>query len=238
MSIPAPDDRPPPPIVNAPWPVLALIAVMAVVHLALYWAGDWWFARAYAGFAMIPAVVSGDVAPWVEGSQYWGFLTHAFLHSGFLHLLFNGLWLLIFGTVVARRMGPWRFLLVFLASAVGGAVLMLVLHWGEIVYLIGASGGVSGLLAASIPVMYAGGQRRGFAAVAAPVEALKFRALLSNRNALAFMAIWLALTMLSGSTGLLIPGEPQNIAWEAHIGGFIAGLAAFYCLDRSPSPIV
>lgn len=227
---------PPPGIFNAPGAVMALIAAMAAIHLALYLAGDDWLAIAFAGFAFIPAQVSGAMAPWIAGAPVWSFLSHAFLHSGWTHLLFNCLWLLVFGTVVARRMGGWRLLAVFLISALGGALATLALHWGVVMYLIGASGGVSGLLAAAIPVMY--GDKPGdahFHEGVTRARALSPLELVTSRRALVFMAIWLALTLISGSSGLLIPGQPQNIAWEAHLGGFVAGLFAFYLLDRGPS---
>ena len=71
-----------------------------------------------------------------------------------MHLLFNCLWLLVFGTPVARYMGSARFLLLGLLAGVAGGLASLFLHWGEEIFVIGASGAVSGLLAAAIPLMY------------------------------------------------------------------------------------
>ena len=214
-------------IIDAPWPVVALIAAMAIIHLALYLGGEGWQDWAFAVFAFIPAVVSGGVAEMVPGSAWWRFLTHAFLHGDWMHLLFNCIWLLVFGTVTARRLGAVRFFALFLISVLGGAAATLARNWGEVIFLIGASGGVSGLLAAAIPVMY-GRKRHSDHRALGPLE------LFTDRPALMFMALWLGLTLVSGSTGLLVPGQPGNIAWEAHLGGFVAGLLAFYLLGRRP----
>jgi membrane associated rhomboid family serine protease len=209
---------PRPPLINAPREVLVLIACMAAVHGALSLGGEEWFGWAYATFAFVPALAS---AP-----QGYRFLSHAFLHGGWDHLIFNALWLLAFGAVTARALGPWRFFTLFAVSACGGALATLAVHRGEDIYLIGASGGVSGLLAAAVPVIH--GHGRG--------AALRPRELLSSRPAPGFVAIWAAVTLLSGASGLLVPGQPGNIAWDSHLGGFLAGLAAFYFLVPSRSP--
>ena len=56
-----------------------------------------------------------------------------------------------------------------------------------------------------------------------------------NRNALAFAAVFLVITLLTGAS-MAMTGtaflEERNIAWEAHLGGFIAGIVLFYLLDK------
>jgi membrane associated rhomboid family serine protease len=68
------------------------------------------------------------------------------------------------------------------------------------------------------------------------IEPLSFGALMRNRGALIFMAVWLLITLATGAVGfdegVLGVGEQLQIAWEAHIGGFLGGLFAFYLLDR------
>jgi membrane associated rhomboid family serine protease len=70
---------------------------------------------------------------------------------------------------------------------------------------------------------------RGDVSAIAPLSP---RQLFANRRALVFIAIWFAITLYTGVTGMATPGESQAIAWEAHLGGFLGGLAAFYLLDR------
>ena len=225
------------PILRSPPAVLALIGVISGIHAALWILGNDWQILALHAFAFIPIRFSDPSFHMIEGSQYWSMLSYAFLHGDFTHLLFNGLWLLIFGTVTARRLGAARFLGLAALSAVGGALATLILHWGEALILIGASGAVSGMLAAAIPVMFSRGMRWGksYTADLSGVRALRPTELLRNRNALVFATLWLVITLYSGATGWTGMSfvEEGGIAWEAHLGGFLVGLASFYALDSA-----
>ncbi len=210
------------PIVNTPPVVLIVIAVLIAIHLALELAGPDWKIWSIYAFSLIPARFEGPGAiAMIEGSQYWSLVTYAFLHDGWAHVLLNSLWLLIFGTPVARQFGTLRFLLIALVSTLGGALAMLVIFWGTPIIALGASAAVSGLLAAAIPVMYG-----------RPGEPLSFREFLHNGRAIIFMLMFLGLTLLSSVQGL--PGFADNarIAWEAHLGGFFAGLATYFFMMR------
>ncbi len=215
------------PAFNAPVIVLVLIGVLVAIHAALQFGGDSWQTESLFVFALIPARFTGVSFPMLHGSQYWSLLTYGFLHADWMHLLFNSLWLLVFGTPVARYLGNWRFLLLCLMATVAGGLASLALHWGQVVFVLGASAAVSGLLAAAIPIMY--GRR-----VAGGLRPLSLRELLIDRKALLFMAIWLVVTLASGASGWtgnsFVP--EGGIAWEAHLGGFFAGIAGFYALVR------
>jgi membrane associated rhomboid family serine protease len=241
-EIPSPA-APPPPVFTAPGVVLVLIGALIGVHLALWLAGEDWQVWALYAFAFIPVRLGGGEAiPMIPGSQLWSFLTYALLHAGAAHLLFNSLWLLIFGTVVARYLGAWRFLLLCAVAAAGGAVATLALHWGEGVIVIGASAAVSGLLAAAVPIMYGRRMRWGEALAGDPSHAVPLSpsGLFRHRGALIFMAVFVAITLFSGATGFAGNSflSEGGIAWEAHLGVFVTGLGAFYLLARrGPSRI-
>jgi len=213
-------------IINAPPAVLILIAILLAIHLALSLAGENWQIWSLAVFAFNPLRWLPDTTIlMIRGSQYWSFVTYAFLHADWVHVGVNCLWLLVFGTPVARLGGTLRFLAVSAAGAIGGAVATLILHWGQGVNLVGASGAVSGLLAASVPILYGGSSPRRY---------LSPGDLVRSRSALFFMAIWLAITLISGSADMTAGAfEGLQIAWEAHIGGFVAGLVAFYLVMPS-----
>lgn len=215
----------PPPAFNAPAAVLVVIALLVAVHVVLAWLGEDWRIWSLFGLSIIPARFTDPLFPTLEGSQYWSLVTYMLLHGDWVHLVFNCLWLLVFGTPVARYLGSGRFLLLCLIAGVAGGLASLALHWGSEIFVIGASGAVSGLLAAAIPIMY--GRR-----VLGGARPLSFGELVTNPRALMFTAIWLVLTLASGATGWTGNSflEESGIAWEAHLGGFIGGLAGFYAL--------
>lgn len=213
------------PVFNAPASVLALIGALVAVHALLAFLGSGWQAWSLYALALNPVRFTVPSFPMPAGSQYWTLLTYMLLHGDWMHLTFNSLWLLVFGTPVARYLGPGRFLLLALGAGAAGGLASLWLHWGEMVFVIGASGAVSGLLAAAIPIMYG----RRVTGGARPLTVSEF---ITNPKALMFTAIWLALTLFSGAagwTGNSFVAE-GGIAWEAHLGGFLGGIIAFYAL--------
>jgi membrane associated rhomboid family serine protease len=216
----------PPPAFNAPAAVVAVIAVLVAVHVGLWLLGEDWEVWSLYALSLIPARFTVPGYPMLPGSQYWSLVTYMLLHGDWMHLLFNCLWLLIFGTPVARYLGSSKFLLLCLVAGIIGGLCSLFLHWGQPIIVIGASGAVSGLIGAAIPLMYGvrlpGGGGR-------PLSLPEF---LRSGKALGFSLVWLALTLFSGGTGWTGNSflAESSIAWEAHIGGFIGGLLAFYVL--------
>ena len=150
----------------------------------------------------------------------WTILSHAVLHGSWMHVGLNVVWLAAFGTPVVRRLGPVRSALLALASALGGAVAYWAADPLAIQILIGASGVVSGFMGAAALFVFARG----------PGEPATLRGFARNRNALLFIALWFVLNL---ATGVLAGplGFDAPIAWQAHIGGLVAGMAAFPFLD-------
>jgi membrane associated rhomboid family serine protease len=209
-------------VVKAPPVVLALIAVLLVIHLLIQIGGDNWANWALNAFALVPIRFAGGArTEMIPGSQYWSLITYGFLHEGWTHVLVNSLWLLIFGTPVARQFGAFRFLAIAFISTLGGALAMLFVYWGEFIVVIGASAAVSGLLAAAIPIMYG-----------RPGAPLRMGELLRDRRALTLMFVFLGVTLLTGVQDLPGFADGGRIAWEAHLGGFVAGLLSFFFIGR------
>jgi membrane associated rhomboid family serine protease len=232
------------PLFNVPGVVLALIAVCALVL-----AGQTYLLtddRAFVScFGFVPARYSGATLPaWMcpsgTGAEAWSFVTYAFLHGGITHLAMNAVWFLPFGSAVARRFGPLRTLAFFAVTAAGGALMHLATHWGEVVPMVGASGAVSGFMAGAIRFAF---QQGGPLAVFRPgdpaaylVPAAPLSSALRDSRIVVFLVVWFALNLLAGLAGIGAPGdEDQTIAWEAHIGGFLAGLLLFPLFDPVPA---
>jgi membrane associated rhomboid family serine protease len=142
---------------------------------------------------------------------------HVFLHGGWLHLFFNLVLLLQVGPLASAGLGPrsWaRFLALFWISAVAGALLYIGVNPQSAAPAIGASGAVSGVFAG-----YLWGALRF-----APPTGEAFRRILMSGGVFLFLNVGLAAA--ARLTGFL------PIAWEAHLGGFVAGLAAYPLLVR------
>jgi membrane associated rhomboid family serine protease len=209
-------------LVNAPPVVLVTIAILVGIEALLNFGGENWQNWALNAFALIPARLAGEArTEMIPGSQYWSLVTYAFLHDGWMHVILNSIWLLIFGTPTARQFGTLRFLAIAFISSLGGALAMLVVYWGVFIIVVGASAAVSGLLAAAIPVMYG-----------RPGVPLTFGEFLRNRRALIFMLIFLGVTLLTGARDLPGFADGARIAWEAHLGGFLAGFLAYFIISR------
>ena len=147
----------------------------------------------------------------------------------------NAVWLLAFGAPVARRFGAVRFLVFFAVTAAAGAAAHLVTHAGDPVPMVGASAAISGYMAAAIRFVF---QPRGpldLASGSGPhahaVPALPLLAALRDLRVLAFLAVWFGLNLVFGAVAPPIVGADQPLAWEAHLGGFLAGLLGFGAFD-------
>lgn len=162
-------------------------------------------------------------------------LTYAFLHGGFEHVGMNVIWLLAFGTPVARRIGTLRFLALFAVSAVGGAALHYVLHASEVVPLVGASGAIAGIMAGAVRFMFQPGEPlSGFAFPgdsAVRMPPMPLRRVFRDPRPLRFILLWMAVNLIVGLVGAPFLDNAGTIAWEAHIGGFVTGLFAFSVFD-------
>lgn len=179
----------------------------------------------------------------------WTLATYALLHGSWLHVVFNSVWLAAFGSPVARRCGAWRYGVIALAGTLAGGILHVMIDPLSAAPLIGASAGVSALMAAAArfvfqpPVSGYGGQGYGGQGYGGqswqlpphrPAETIP--ELMRNRTAVAFLAIWLVTNLLFGLASLPLVAESATIAWDAHLGGFIAGFLLFPFVDPKRPP--
>lgn len=228
------------PAFNAPAVVLASIALFAAIHLWRVFLSEDADIAVLLRFAFIPARYD-PASPYLpdmlggEGAKVWTFLTYAFLHGDWTHLLVNSVAMLAFGSAVAWRFGSLRFLVFSALCAVGGAAAHLALHIDEPQPVIGASAAISGQMAGAMRFMFeAGGplgafRRRGRPAFSAP--AVPLATALRNPQVLIFLLAWFGTNIAFGLGGMALSGETASIAWEAHIGGFLTGLALFPLFD-------
>ncbi|MDP3492970.1 MAG: rhomboid family intramembrane serine protease, partial [Hyphomonadaceae bacterium] len=201
------------PIFNAP----LIVVIMCILLVALYAAYAFApFAEQQAAlydFALAPERFWAPAgSPKVYPDVLSGLMTlgsTALLHGDWMHVIINSLMLLAFGTPVARTFGKgpsaWGlWMIVFLGSVIAGSALYLALATAETPWAVGASGGTSGLIAAALLLDPYGMKRKLWAP-----EFLRFTFAFALANVLLTIAAPYALGM--------------GIAWEAHLGGYIAG---------------
>jgi membrane associated rhomboid family serine protease len=236
------------PIFNVPTVVLALSAFLGLVHAVFVLVLTQEQATQFLLlFSFIPArydhaVLASESWAMGWGAAVWTFVTYAFLHGDLNHLFFNLIWLLAFGTPVARRFGARRFMAFFFVCAAAGAAAHLATHFGEMLPTIGASAAVSGAMAAALRFVFQPGGPLGLLRsgdeASYHVPAAPLSALLSDLRVLAFLVVWFGLNLLFGMGTIALPGMEQGVAWQAHIGGFAVGLFGFSLFDpvREPQP--
>ena len=140
-------------------------------------------------------------------------VTYQFLHGSLTHLAMNMLALLAFGAGVERRLGGWRMLAFAMLCGILAAAAHLIANPFSADPIIGASGAISGLF---------GGVLR-----------FPARAGAGGRSALwPLVMLWVIVTIVTGQISM--PGtDGAPVAWVAHLGGFVAGLALFGVFERS-----
>ena len=140
-------------------------------------------------------------------------LTSMFLHGGWLHLGGNMLYLWIFGNNVEDAMGHGRFTLFYFLSGIAAALMLAYMNPASRLPMIGASGAISGVLAAYV-LLYP----RARVTVVVPLGIIFYPLAIS---AVWVVGLWFALQLLSA--WIIDPAQP-GVAWWAHVGGFVAGL--------------
>lgn len=198
------------PFLNAPPIVLWLIAVFVVVHLATVLAPSTFADEMLMRFAFVPARYSQGADAFELSVPL---VSHMFLHGSFLHLAVNCFWFLAFGPIIVRRFGTPLFLIFFFVCGIAGALTYLAFNWGSPEAVIGASGGISGLMAAGIRLLRWPN--------VPPAHGL---APILSRPVLMFTGFWLVTNLVLGLTGVGTGDDIQQVAWQAHLGGYVCGL--------------
>jgi membrane associated rhomboid family serine protease len=141
-----------------------------------------------------------------------------FLHGGWLHLLGNMLFLFVFGRSIEDRFGHVKFLLIYFVGGLGGALLHIVLNAGSRVPTIGASGAIAGVLGAyflSFP-----------SARITTLIPLFFFFWTVELPALLLLGFWFLIQFFTGFSMQAIESATRGgVAWWAHVGGFVIGMA-------------
>jgi membrane associated rhomboid family serine protease len=197
--------------------ILATIAVFVVFQSGAlvdgYYATVWGLgltpAHLFDGTSALPG--SAIVPEWAT------LVTYAFVHGDILHLLGNIVFLWVFGDNIEDALGHARYVVFYAATAASGGLLHALMMPESTVPLVGASGAISGVVAAYL-VLH---------------PRTKLWILVLARVPLRITARWpLSLWVAMQFVFVLSPGEDNMVAWWAHIGGLAAGAVLVVVMRR------
>ena len=173
-------------------------------------------------WAVIPAEYSvrTDLPP-TQPFPFWATMfTAMFMHGGWLHLAGNMLYLWIFGDNVEDAMGRSRFLLFYLLCGVAASAAHILVEPASEIPSLGASGAISGVLAAYLVMFPA---RR--------VRVLLIR-MITTMPAWIVIGFWVVLQFVNGIGQLAQTEQTGGVAYAAHVGGFVAGIALVWLFRK------
>lgn len=211
--LPLGDDREAGPAPVVTWALLALNVLAFFLELGQSSPGA--LQSFIQAWGVVPREYSTghDLAPYIPVPFWTTLLTSMFLHGGFAHLGGNMLYLWIFGDNIERRLGHARFLTFYLACGVAAGLAHILFNARSGVPTVGASGAISGILGGYILLFP---QNRVRVMTSAGVTAVP---------AVVMLGLWILIQFVSGFGTIANTEETGGVAYMAHIGGFIAGMA-------------
>lgn len=208
------------PLFNIPPVIIFIVALCALSYIVPeYFFSARFYDIFYTYFSFIPDFFSHAF------STFWYTLvSYSFLHASIMHVGFNMMWLVIFGSPLANRIGNIKFIIFWFLSAAIAALAHFYICPDSYVPLVGASGAISGMMGAA--ARYGFRQvdtfgQNGRSEFAGPI--LSISQSLTSKNVLVFIGTWIAIDIFTGIASPAIDGEGSSIAWVAHIGGMVAG---------------
>ena len=154
-------------------------------------------------FGLVPAAYTGGSHDLL--TQIAAPITYQFIHGGWMHLVINMVTLAAFGAPVERMLGVRRFVLFYLSAGVVAGFIHVLFFPDSVDPVIGASGAISGVFGAVLMLMRYTGNLPSLYPIA---------------------GIWIALNVFFGLFGGMPGAGGEQIAWAAHVGGFLYGLLA------------
>jgi rhomboid family protein len=206
-------------VIKTPWATYMIVAANVLVHFLVSWHTNFIIPDAVARtFGFDPASFGNlSVSPTL--------ITSMFFHGDLLHLFGNMVFLLVFGRRVENQLERINFLAFYLTTGISGCLAHMLMEPNSSSPLIGASGAISGVLGA----FFVCNPRARITLVLEPVLIYFLRRFTIRLPAWIFLPVWFFLQI---SLGLKHPGS--NVAFWAHVGGFLAGVIIAIAMYNYP----
>jgi len=196
------------PIIN--WILILLNGFVFIIELRL---GNNETEAFFLKYGLVPSQTN------LTGTNTYTFVTSMFLHGGWGHIISNMWMLYIFGDNVEDRMGSFRYLVFYLLCGIIASLTHFALYQDSAVPAMGASGAISGVMAAYMFLF-----PRSLILSFVPVF---FLPLFLPIPAVIYIGLWFIVQFLSGTLHLMSSSITAGIAFWAHIGGFLGGLILY-----------
>ena len=200
----------PPPIVT--WALIALNVIAFLLEVSRPEAALQTFIQSW-GVVPREYAATRDLAPLIAAPFWTTLFTSMFLHGGWLHLGGNMLYLWIFGDNIERSMGAVKFLLFYLVCGLAASAAHILVNLQSQIPAVGASGAISGVLGGYL-LMFPKNRVR-----------VLTRGGVAHVPAIVVLGFWIVLQFVNGIGSIAQTDETAGVAYMAHIGGFVAGLA-------------
>ena len=182
-------------------------------------------------FAMVPAEVTNSLSMRSLAAAVrpaMTIITSMFLHGGVWHVVGNMLYLFIFGAAVEYRMGASRYATFYFASGIAAALATVLIAPESRVPVIGASGAIAGVLGAYF-IFYPRGRILTILPIFVFVQIVEIPAVI-------YLLLWFAIQLYAGIAAGQQGASMGGVAWWAHVGGFLFGMALAPLLAKNPRP--
>ena len=224
--IPLHDDNP---TTRKPIVTVGLIVACCLAFLWQMSLGPRDYTRAVFSLGVVPAVLLGErelPAHLVLVPAELTLATSMFLHGGWMHLIGNMLYLWIFGNNIEDAMGHTRFVIFYLACGAAAAFAQIMQDPGSTVPMIGASGAIAGVLGAYL-LLYPRARVLVLIFLGIFIQTIRIPAVY-------VLGFWFVLQFLNAA----LSGEADGgVAWWAHIGGFVTGMALILVFRQKNVPL-
>ena len=216
---------------RTPWVAWSVVALCVIVFLWQQSLGPQAERLAFYQYGFVPANASGaaPLPPGLAVIPAWAtMITAMFLHGGWMHIGGNMLYLWIFGDNVEDSMGPVRFAVFYVLCGSAAALAQFMIDPSSRVPMVGASGGIAGILGAYL-ILHPKAAVRTFVLIIIFVRFI-------NLPAWLVLGIWIAGQFVAVPSALA-GTDGGGVAYFAHIGGFIAGMCLVPFFKRSDVPL-
>lgn len=208
---------------------IVTVALIVVNALAFFWELSLGprIQQAIFEFGVVPQkwLLLGESNGLTLSQVIFPYLSSQFLHGGWLHLFSNMWWLWIFGDNVEDRLGHFRFICFYLLCGILAGAVHTAFSLNSAMPAVGASGAVAGVLGAYL-VLFPHARVQTLVPFFFYYEIIELPALL-------VLGFWFVAQFLSGTAAIAMTTATGGVAWWAHVGGFIAGIALLFLLQPS-----